>query len=57
MRDKFGQWVTETCGGKMKYDKKSAVSFINKHPFGDNNKKLRMYKCPTCEGYHITKKQ
>lgn len=45
------------CGAKQRYDKKSALTQINRIMRGRHNKceSLRAYPCPHCSGWHITK--
>jgi len=42
------------CGGKPSYDKKSAQTAANSR-FEQDHVKLRIYNCPKCNGWHLTK--
>lgn len=42
------------CRGKVRYDKKGAVTAANRR-WTESRKKLRIYPCPICGGWHLTK--
>lgn len=45
----------EFCNGKQTYSKNEAESLVRR--VGRHiNKGMRIYKCDTCYGYHLTKK-
>ena len=49
----------KTCGGKVRYrdhaDATSHLKWISTNGTGEN-KPIRSYYCPSCNGYHLTKK-
>ena len=42
------------CRGKVKYDKKGAQTVKNDR-FRRDHVELRVYHCPHCDGWHVTK--
>ena len=44
----------DMCGGKRRYDKKGAVTAKNSR-YHHDHVKLRVYECPDCGGWHLTK--
>jgi len=42
------------CDGKICYDKRGAVTASNKR-MEDDHMKLRIYHCPWCDQWHLTK--
>lgn len=43
-----------SCHGKPGYDKKTAVTARNKR-YKEDKIKLRIYECPECGKWHLTK--
>jgi hypothetical protein len=41
-------------GGKVQYDKKGATTAANKR-YSEAHQKLRIYQCPECNFWHLTK--
>ena len=40
--------------GKVMYDKRGAVTAAN-HRYSESHQKLRIYPCPQCGSWHLTK--
>ena len=43
------------CGKIIFKDKKDAETALNKRPWGFNGRKLRIYPCLICNGWHLSK--
>jgi hypothetical protein len=56
MKNDWGKPLpVEYCRGKVKYDKKSAVTASNRR-YDEDHIKLRIYACQICRGWHLTSK-
>ena len=56
MIEGFGALIpSEYCNGKVCYDKRTAVTAQN-HRYHEDHILLRIYQCPECNHFHLTKK-
>lgn len=53
MRFKDIRMPVKYCMGKVKYDKKGAMTVKNKR-WDEDHVHLRIYPCPVCHGWHLT---
>lgn len=54
---KYGESGLRQCGKKMRYDTRDIASDIALKRSIESGIELRVYKCPICNGWHITHKE